>query len=68
MGNASEAPVKGSIWSERQLADLLGVAEQQVQRYEAAGYRSAALARVDIAAALVFTITERLPLRGPDAA
>ena len=32
-------------WSQRQLADLLGVAEQQAQRYEATGYRSASLAR-----------------------
>lgn len=56
-------------WSQRQLADVLGVAEQQVQRYEATGYRSASLARIcDIAAALDVTITERLSLRGPDAA
>jgi len=56
-------------WSQRQLADLLEIAEQQVQRYEATGYRSASLARMcDIAAALDVTITERLSLRGPDAA
>lgn len=56
-------------WSQHQLADVLGVAEQQVQRYEATGYRSASLARIcDIAAALDVTITERLSLRGPDAA
>ncbi|MDP9441305.1 MAG: helix-turn-helix domain-containing protein, partial [Actinomycetota bacterium] len=48
-------------WSQRQLADLLGVAEQQVQRYEATGYRSASLARIcDVAAALGVTITECL--------
>ncbi|HUP71397.1 MAG TPA: helix-turn-helix transcriptional regulator [Acidimicrobiales bacterium] len=56
-------------WSQHQLADVLGVAEQQVQRYEATGYRSASLARIcDISAALNVTITERLSLRGPDAA
>ncbi len=56
-------------WSQRQLADLLGVAEQQVQRYEATGYRSASLARIcNVAEALDVTITERLSLRGPDAA
>lgn len=56
-------------WTQRQLADELGIAEQQVQRYEATGYRSASLARIcDIAAALDVVITERLSLRGPDAA
>lgn len=56
-------------WTQRRLADVLGVAEQQVQRYESTGYRSASLARIcEIAAALDVTITERLSLRGPDAA
>jgi HTH-type transcriptional regulator / antitoxin HigA len=56
-------------WTQRQLADELGVAEQQVQRYEATGYRSASLARMcDVADALQVTITERASLRGPDAA
>lgn len=56
-------------WSQRHLADVLGVAEQQVQRYEATAYRSASLARIcDIASALDVTITERLSLRSPDAA
>ena len=56
-------------WSQRRLADALGIAEQQLQRYESTGYRSASLARIcDIAAALDVTITERLSLRGPDAA
>ncbi len=55
-------------WTHRQLADELGIAEQQVQRYEATDYRSASLARIcDVAAALDVTITERLSLRGPDA-
>lgn len=56
-------------WSQRQLANVLRVAEQQVQRYEATGYRSASFARIcDVAAALDVTITERASLRGPDAA
>lgn len=56
-------------WSQRQLADELQIAEQQVQRYESSGYRSASLARMcDVAAALDITITERVSLRGPDAA
>lgn len=56
-------------WTQRQLADQLDIAEQQVQRYEATGYRSASLARIcDVAAALDVTVTERLSLRGPDAA
>lgn len=56
-------------WSQRQLADVLGVAEQQVQRYEATGFRSASLARIcDVAAALDVTVTERVVLGNPDAA
>lgn len=56
-------------WTQRRLAEALGVAEQQVQRYEATGYRSASLARIcDVAAALDVQVTERAELRGPDAA
>lgn len=33
-------------WTQRQLADLLGVAEQTIQRYEATEYRGVALARL----------------------
>lgn len=56
-------------WTQRQLADELGVAEQQIQRYESTDYRSASLARIcDVAAALDVTITERASLHGPDAA
>ena len=56
-------------WTQRQLADALGIAEQQVQRYEATGYRSASLARIsDVADALNLTITEEAHLQGPDAA
>ena len=56
-------------WSQRRLADELGVAEQQVQRYEATEYRSASLARVcDVAATLGVDIAETAQLRGPNAA
>jgi HTH-type transcriptional regulator / antitoxin HigA len=56
-------------WTQRQLADALGVAEQQVQRYESTGYRSASLARIcDVAAALSITVTEHAVLAKPSAA
>lgn len=56
-------------WTQRRLAEALGVAEQQVQRYESTGYRSASLARIcDVAAALDVAVSERAELRGPDAA
>ncbi len=47
-------------WTQRQLADRLGVAEQQVQRYESTSYRTANLARLcDVADALDITFTQR---------
>jgi HTH-type transcriptional regulator/antitoxin HigA len=56
-------------WTQRDLADALGVAEQQLQRYEATGYRAASLARLcDVAEALNVTVTERAVLGGPNAA
>lgn len=56
-------------WSQRQLADALGVAEQQIQRYESTEYRSASLARIcDVADALDIAITERAVLGKSDAA
>jgi HTH-type transcriptional regulator/antitoxin HigA len=56
-------------WTQRRLAESLGVAEQQVQRYESTGYRSASLARIcDVAAALKVTVTQHAVLRDPDAA
>ncbi len=56
-------------WTQRDLADALGVAEQQMQRYEATGYRAASLARLcDVADALNVIVTERAVLGGPTAA
>lgn len=56
-------------WTQRQLAEALGVAEQQVQRYESTGYRGASLARIcDVADALGMTVSERAELTGSDAA
>jgi HTH-type transcriptional regulator / antitoxin HigA len=56
-------------WSHRRLADELGVAEQQVQRYEATEYRAASLARIcDVAAALGVDIVETARLRDRSAA
>jgi HTH-type transcriptional regulator/antitoxin HigA len=56
-------------WSQRDLAAALGVAEQQIQRYESTDYRAASLARIcDVADALGLTISERGELRDPNAA
>ena len=56
-------------WTQRRLAEELGIAEQQVQRYEATGYSSASLARfADIAEALGVTITETVTLGDDHAA
>ena len=56
-------------WTQRRLADELGVAEQQVQRYESTEYRSASLARIcDIATTLDLDIIETAHLRDPSAA
>jgi HTH-type transcriptional regulator/antitoxin HigA len=56
-------------WTQRDLAQALHVAEQQVQRYESTGYRSASLARIcDVANALDITVSERAVLGGPTAA
>lgn len=56
-------------WTQGQLAGVLGIAEQQVQRYESTAYRAASLARIcDVAAALGVDISQRAKLRDPDAA
>ena len=50
-------------WTQANLADALGVAEQQVQRYEASRYAGASLARLgDVATALNVTVSETVVL------
>jgi HTH-type transcriptional regulator/antitoxin HigA len=56
-------------WTQRDLAERLGVAEQQIQRYESTGYASASLARLcDVATALGTDVREIVTLRTTDAA
>jgi HTH-type transcriptional regulator/antitoxin HigA len=56
-------------WSQRRLAEELGVAEQQVQRYESTGYTAASLARLcDVVAALGVDVREVVSLPSTDAA
>jgi HTH-type transcriptional regulator/antitoxin HigA len=72
LAGLADALIKARIargWTQRRLAEAFGVAEQQIQRYEASAYRSASLARLcDIADALDVTFTERAELRDPSAA
>jgi HTH-type transcriptional regulator / antitoxin HigA len=62
----ADALIKARIargWTQADLADALGVAEQQVQRYEASRYAGASLARLgDVATALNVTVTETVVL------
>lgn len=54
-------------WSQRRLAEAIGIAEQQVQRYEATEYRSASLARLrEVAIALHLTISLKAELGEPN--
>jgi HTH-type transcriptional regulator/antitoxin HigA len=56
-------------WTQRCLAERLGVAEQQIRRYESTGYRSASLTRIcNVAEALGITITDGAELLDPEAA
>ncbi|MGH8991714.1 MAG: helix-turn-helix domain-containing protein [Acidimicrobiia bacterium] len=56
-------------WSQRRLAEELGVAEQQIQRYESTGYTAASLARLcDVVAALGVDVREIVSLPSTDAA
>jgi HTH-type transcriptional regulator / antitoxin HipB len=68
----ADAFVKARIargWTQRKLAEQLGVAEQQVQRYEATGYAAASLARLsDVAQALEMSVTETVTLTTNSAA
>ena len=55
-------------WSQRRLAEKLGIAEQQIQRYEANGYATTSLTRLcEVAAALDLQITETARLTTPAA-
>lgn len=65
VGSLSELPqmlVRARIMqrlSQRELANLVGVKEQQIQRYESEGYRNASLTRVQtIADKLKITVTK----------
>jgi ribosome-binding protein aMBF1 (putative translation factor) len=51
-------------WTQAQLAEALGIAVQQVQRYESTGYASASLSRInDVAQALDIEISETAHLK-----
>ncbi|HYN32733.1 MAG TPA: helix-turn-helix domain-containing protein [Ilumatobacteraceae bacterium] len=55
-------------WSQRRLAEELGIAEQQIQRYEANGYATTSLTRLcEVAAALDLQMTETARLATPAA-
>jgi ribosome-binding protein aMBF1 (putative translation factor) len=72
LADLAGALVKARIakgWSQRRLAEELGVAEQQIQRYESTGYGSASLSRLcDVVAALGVEVREVISLPGTDAA
>ena len=67
LAGLADALIKARIargWTQADLADALGVAEQQVQRYEASRYAGASLARLgDITTALNLNVTEIVELR-----
>jgi len=67
LAGLADALIKARIargWTQADLAKALGVAEQQVQRYEGSRYAGASLARLcDIAGALDVTVRETLTLR-----
>lgn len=66
LAGLAEALIKARIargWTQADLADALGVAEQQIQRYESSRYAGASLARLgDIAAALNVEVRETVVL------
>jgi DNA-binding XRE family transcriptional regulator len=67
LAGLADALIKARIargWTQAELAQRLGVAEQQVQRDEANRYSGAALARLcDVAEALSVDVRETLTLR-----
>ena len=66
LSGLADALIKARIargWTQANLADALGVAEQQVQRYEVSRYAGASLARLgDVATALNATVSETVVL------
>jgi HTH-type transcriptional regulator/antitoxin HigA len=72
LAGLADALIKSRIargWTQRRLAETLGVAEQQVQRYESSAYRSASLARLcGHRRRPQDPFTERAELQDPDAA
>lgn len=68
LSELANAMIKARIakgWTQRRLAEELGVAEQQIQRYEATSYASTSLARLgDVAAALGAEVREVVTLAG----
>ena len=71
LADLAKVLIQGRIargWSQRRLAEELGIAEQQIQRYEANGYATTSLARLcEVAAALDLQITETARLTTPAA-
>lgn len=67
LAGLSEALIKARIargWTQAELAQRLGVAEQQVQRDEASRYSGASLSRLcDLAEALGVDVSETVTLR-----
>ena len=67
LAGLADALIKARIargWTQADLAEALGVAEQQIQRYESSRYAGASLARLgDIAAALNVEVRETVVLR-----
>jgi HTH-type transcriptional regulator / antitoxin HigA len=67
LAGLADALIKARIargWTQAELADALGVAEQQIQRYEASRYTGASLARLcDVANALDVTVEETVTLQ-----
>jgi HTH-type transcriptional regulator / antitoxin HigA len=67
LAGLADALLKARIargWTQADLAEALGVAEQQVQRYEASRYAGASLARLgDVTTALNVNVTETVVLR-----
>jgi HTH-type transcriptional regulator / antitoxin HigA len=67
LAGLADALIKARIarrWTQADLAAALGVAEQQIQRYESSRYSGASLARLcDVADALDVTVQETVTLR-----